>query len=141
MSSAAVVETIDIFPTLCELADLPTPDNAHGVSLAESFGDPSSLGHSAVSYSGRGLRLSTTKEPADGLTPALYHPIIGLLLFLRPAGELYDFHNNSFSDHKYTKIKPKSPLSARIAGNKILIAHIILTYLLTIQSPAFPRQH
>ncbi|MFT4901482.1 MAG: iduronate 2-sulfatase, partial [Lentimonas sp.] len=58
-ASTAIVETIDIFPTLCELADLPAPGFTHGDSLVASLDDPSALGHSAVSYSGQAVTLRT----------------------------------------------------------------------------------
>ncbi len=48
--TGAMVETIDVFPTLCDLAGLPAPDFAHGVSLRPMLEDPSSTGHPAVSY-------------------------------------------------------------------------------------------
>lgn len=59
VNTSAVVETIDIFPTLCELADLPVPGYAHGTSLVSSIDDPSVPGHSAVSYAGRAVTLRT----------------------------------------------------------------------------------
>ena len=39
--SGAPVESVDIFPTLCELADLPVPDQLEGVSLVPVLRDPS----------------------------------------------------------------------------------------------------
>ncbi len=46
----AIVETLDVFPTLCELAGLPEPDFVHGVSLRPLLDDPASSGHPAVAY-------------------------------------------------------------------------------------------
>ncbi|TWU26720.1 Choline-sulfatase [Novipirellula galeiformis] len=46
----AMVETLDIFPTLCELTGLPTPDFVDGVSLKPILDDPKSAGHPAFSY-------------------------------------------------------------------------------------------
>ncbi|MGQ9913273.1 MAG: sulfatase [Thermogutta sp.] len=46
----AVVETLDVFPTLCELAGVPTPDFVHGTSLRPLLEDPAAPGHAAVSY-------------------------------------------------------------------------------------------
>ncbi|MDD2601258.1 MAG: sulfatase [Kiritimatiellae bacterium] len=46
----AVVETLDIFPTLCALTDLPHPDFVAGVSLAPILDDPTTAGHPAFSY-------------------------------------------------------------------------------------------
>lgn len=46
----AVVETIDVFPTLCELTGLPAPPRTDGVSLVPQLQSPQALGHVAVSY-------------------------------------------------------------------------------------------
>lgn len=48
----AVAETIDLYPTLCQLAGLDTPNFLHGQSLVPQLQDPSAPGHVAVSYSG-----------------------------------------------------------------------------------------
>jgi iduronate 2-sulfatase len=52
--SAAVIETLDIFPTLCELTGIAIPDHAQGSSLVPILKSPKESGHVAVSYSGRG---------------------------------------------------------------------------------------
>jgi iduronate 2-sulfatase len=53
-ASAAIVESIDIFPTLCDLAGLPIPEFAHGESLKPMLEEPETDGHTAISYgSGR----------------------------------------------------------------------------------------
>ena len=57
--SDAVVSTVDIFPTLCELAGVPHPEQAYGVSLGPQLTDPSSPGHNAFSYSGKGKTIRT----------------------------------------------------------------------------------
>ncbi len=49
-STNSMVETIDIFPTLCELAHLPMPEFAQGVSLVPILNDPAAPGHPAISY-------------------------------------------------------------------------------------------
>ncbi len=46
----SLVETLDIFPTLCDLAALPHPDFAQGVSLRPILEIPNSPGHAAISY-------------------------------------------------------------------------------------------
>lgn len=48
----AIVETIDIYPTLCELAHLPTPNTLHGTSLKAQLEDPNTAGRHAISYKG-----------------------------------------------------------------------------------------
>lgn len=49
-STHSIVETLDIFPTLCELANVPKPHFAHGASLCPLLKDPASAGHAAISY-------------------------------------------------------------------------------------------
>ncbi len=56
--SDAIVETLDILPTLCELANLPRPEFVQGVSLAPILREPSAPGHHAFSY-GRGRTIRT----------------------------------------------------------------------------------
>lgn len=46
----SIVETIDVFPTLCDLAGLAAPDFVEGVSLRPILEDPSAAGHPAISY-------------------------------------------------------------------------------------------
>lgn len=49
-STDAVVETLDLFPTLCDLTGVPQPSFIHGVSLQKSLEDPAASGHPAISY-------------------------------------------------------------------------------------------
>lgn len=49
-SSTGVVETIDVFPTLCGLAGIGTPDFLHGTSLEPQLKSPDAPGRIAVSY-------------------------------------------------------------------------------------------
>jgi iduronate 2-sulfatase len=49
-ATQAMVETLDIFPTLCDLAGLPQPDFVQGVSLRPILENPSASGHPAISY-------------------------------------------------------------------------------------------
>ena len=46
----SIVETLDIFPTLCSLAGLPKPAFAAGTSLVPVLEDPNAPGHPAFSY-------------------------------------------------------------------------------------------
>jgi iduronate 2-sulfatase len=46
----AIVETIDIYPTLCELAGVPAPEGLSGNSLTKHLEDPKASGGGAVSY-------------------------------------------------------------------------------------------
>lgn len=49
-STKAIVETLDLFPTLCDLAELPTPEFAQGVSLRPILDAADTTGHTAISY-------------------------------------------------------------------------------------------
>lgn len=50
-STRSMVETLDIFPTLCELTGLPVPEFVDGVSLQPILKSPTAPGHSAIAYS------------------------------------------------------------------------------------------
>lgn len=55
----AIVETLDIFPTLCELTGIDKPDFAQGQSLHPMLVNPTSPGHTALSYWGGANTLRT----------------------------------------------------------------------------------
>ena len=57
----AIVETLDIFPTLCELTGIERPDFARGVSLKDILDNPDKAGHPAIAYwnSATTIRTST----------------------------------------------------------------------------------
>lgn len=46
----AIVETLDIFPTLCDLTGIKIPEFVQGVSLKAILASPDIEGHSAVAY-------------------------------------------------------------------------------------------
>jgi len=46
----AIVETLDIFPTLCELTGVEIPEFAQGLSLKEILVNPNTTGHLAIAY-------------------------------------------------------------------------------------------
>ncbi len=46
----AIVETLDIFPTLCDLTGIKTPEFVQGVSLKDILKSPDKEGHLAVAY-------------------------------------------------------------------------------------------
>ena len=58
--TSSMVETLDIFPTLCELAGLKAPEGLHGVSLTPLLNNPEAEGHPAVAYFHRGGRTIRT---------------------------------------------------------------------------------
>ena len=55
----AIVETLDIFPTLCDLTGIENPKFAQGVSLKDILEHPSTSGHSAVAYNDAGSTIRT----------------------------------------------------------------------------------
>lgn len=59
-STDAIVETVDIFPTLCDLAEIEIPEYAHGTSLKELLVDPSAKGHHAISYNNKASTIRTS---------------------------------------------------------------------------------
>ena len=55
----AIVETIDLFPTLTDLTGLPKPDFVHGVSLRPVLENPKAPGHPAVAYQRKARTIRT----------------------------------------------------------------------------------
>ena len=55
----AMVETLDIFPTLCDLAGLKVPAGIQGVSLRPILETPNAPGHAAISYAGKAQTVLT----------------------------------------------------------------------------------
>ena len=58
-STDSIVETLDVFPTLCDLAGLPLPGFVDGVSLRPLLDEPDAPGHPAVSYGGKAKTIRT----------------------------------------------------------------------------------
>ncbi len=56
------VETLDIFPTLCELSGIKTPDFAQGVSLKPILEKNKTSGHDVVAYYGKAKTIRTTNH-------------------------------------------------------------------------------
>ncbi len=50
LATEAIVETLDLFPTLCELTRLPIPSFVQGTSLVPLLLDPMKPGHDAFAY-------------------------------------------------------------------------------------------
>ena len=54
-----IVESVDLFPTLCELAGLPMPEFVDGSSIVPMLTSASDSGHTAISYSGKARTIRT----------------------------------------------------------------------------------
>ncbi|TWU35044.1 sulfatase [Novipirellula artificiosorum] len=77
VSTSAVVETADLFPTLCDLTSLDKPNFVHGKSLLPLLKQPDDVGHTAVAYRGSVGSLRTSRfrfnEHANGDTELYDH--------------------------------------------------------------------
>ncbi|MGZ0164498.1 MAG: sulfatase-like hydrolase/transferase [Planctomycetales bacterium] len=74
--SGSMVETIDVFPSVCEIAGLPKPGFVDGVSLQPLIENPSAAGHSAIAYAkARTIRTDTHRLVAhkDGYNELYDH--------------------------------------------------------------------
>ncbi len=72
----SIVETLDVFPTLCDLSGLPVPEFVDGVSLRPILQSPSAAGHPAISYAkAKTVRTDTHRliEHADGAVELYDH--------------------------------------------------------------------
>ena len=58
-TTPAMVETVDIFPTLCDLTKLPKPEFSDGNSLKPLLENPQRSGHPALAYHGRAKTIRT----------------------------------------------------------------------------------
>ena len=79
----SMVETIDLFPTLCDLAGLPSPKTLHGVSLTPILQTADAPGHDAVAY-----KNDSVKTP----TSTIRTPTHRLVLHKTGETELYNEH-------------------------------------------------
>lgn len=77
--SEAVVESIDVFPTLCDIANIPIPKYIHGKNLKPQLDDPELLGHSAIGFQNYRKTIRTENHR--------------LVLHNNGYAELYDFSN------------------------------------------------
>ncbi len=57
--TSSMVETLDVFPTLCEVAGLPKPGFVDGVSLMPILRNPKAAGHAALAYRGNAQTIRT----------------------------------------------------------------------------------
>lgn len=106
--TSAMVETLDVFPTLCEVAGLPNPEFADGVSLKPILDDPAAPGHNAFSY-GKGaktIRNATHRMILHG------NGFVELYDHATPEGET----QNVAADNPTKVQKLKRQITARLKG-------------------------
>ena len=60
--SDSIVETLDLFPTICELAGLETPNHLDGKSLMPILQNPRAIGHPVISYGKKGALTVRTQN-------------------------------------------------------------------------------
>ncbi len=109
-ATTAVVETLDIFPTLAELAGLPKPDVLDGVSLVPILKSPGVEGHPALAYKNNAQTIRTDTHR----------------LIAHKSGdlELYDHRNPDAETRNVAKEHPEvadallTQLRARLASSK-----------------------
>jgi iduronate 2-sulfatase len=61
IASDAVVETVDIYPTLCELAGIPVPAGLSGKSLKAQLSSPDAAGDVAMAFSPKAETIRTAQ--------------------------------------------------------------------------------
>jgi len=89
----AIVETVDMFPTLCDLADLPIPDFADGISLKPLLQNPKAKGHVAYAY----------KNGAETIRTDRYR----FTVFKKGDKELYDHQKDPYEINNIATSSPK----------------------------------
>ncbi len=101
--SDSLVESVDVYPTLCKLAGLPMPQGLDGVSFAQAVGDPAAPTKDAIIHAyprggriGRAVRtaryrLVEWKVPGEDASTAIY--------------ELYDYEKDPGENKNLVKEK------------------------------------
>ncbi|CAN0363553.1 unnamed protein product, partial [Ectocarpus sp. 4 AP-2014] len=88
-----IVETIDLFPTLCDLTGTPKPDFLPGDTLVPLLEDPTAItGGEAVSYQGHAATIRTDTHR--------------LVLYKDGYAELYDHTTPEGETHNLAKDEP-----------------------------------
>ena len=73
------MESIDVFPTLCDIVNIPIPEYIHGKNLKPQLDNPESIGHSAIGFQNYRKTIRTENHR--------------LVLHNNGYAELYDFSN------------------------------------------------
>ncbi|WP_366184416.1 sulfatase/phosphatase domain-containing protein [Flavobacterium ovatum] len=59
--TTGIVETVAVFPTLCDLTGIKIPNFANGESLISMLENPSKIGHTRLSYNSKENSIRTDK--------------------------------------------------------------------------------
>ena len=107
----AIVETVDLYPTLCELAGLPVPADLHGTSLAANISDPDLPGHPAAGYYQQATTLRTDRYR----------------LIAHPGGEyeLYDHRTDPYEQRNIAPLEPELVIGLAALLRERLAARIV----------------
>jgi iduronate 2-sulfatase len=95
--SDAVVETVDIYPTLCELAGIPVPEGLSGKSLKAQLSNPDAAGDVAMSFASQ----------AETIRTAQYRLIRHSKMNADFAYELYDHSSPEGETKNLAETKPE----------------------------------
>ncbi|MBA4030194.1 MAG: iduronate-2-sulfatase [Planctomyces sp.] len=92
-STNAVVESIDVFPTLCELTGLEVPTFVQGTTLLPHLAEPTAPGHEAFAYSGGARTLRNDRYR--------------LIVHKSGAVELFDHHSPALESRNIADSHPQ----------------------------------
>ena len=87
------MESVDIFPTLCDLSGVELPNFGDGVSLIPMLKNPKDIGHSAFSYN----------EKASAIRTQNYR----FILHKNGATELYDHTSKEKESKNVAEVYPQ----------------------------------
>ena len=100
-STHALVELIDLYPTLCELADLPRPDHLAGKSFVPLLDEPKSKWkkHALSQFPNPALREWAANPLSPGMRQTFFGPLIKEVegKIIRQQGESWD--RDLFENH------------------------------------------
>jgi iduronate 2-sulfatase len=104
--SAAMIESVDIYPTLCELAGLPAPPPVDGRSFAASINDPSAVARDHI--------IHVYPRKAGLIGRAIRTPRYRLVQWKKPGApaesadlELYDYQDDPLETRNLASDRPE----------------------------------